>query len=297
MCRAPMPVSVGPPLLCWQSLKRPFPWGVLYLLCFCLSPPSCSSGRQLSEVFIQLPSRKELPEYYELIRKPVDFKKIKVDTVFTVILRVNKGDAWMLGSDASWGWGRGLLVANHWPTQVLAPGKVGMGWPWSFPCMLFDHRKLRLYTLHVVENPPLPCVHLPPQPSEHWWEGLAVPRTQQGWVLWRQRDIGAFFNNKDSYIFLFCFVQNSHQERIRNHKYRSLGDLEKDVMLLCHNAQTFNLEGSQVCVKLSEKCLTWPMLRFSEVEHFRFVSTFGTIASTPAEHWKPKGLVLYCQCE
>jgi len=39
-----------------------------------------SSGRQLSEVFIQLPSRKELPEYYELIRKPVDFKKIKVRT-------------------------------------------------------------------------------------------------------------------------------------------------------------------------------------------------------------------------
>ncbi|EMP30460.1 Putative global transcription activator SNF2L2 [Chelonia mydas] len=37
-----------------------------------------SSGRQLSEVFIQLPSRKELPEYYELIRKPVDFKKIKI---------------------------------------------------------------------------------------------------------------------------------------------------------------------------------------------------------------------------
>uniref|UniRef100_A0A671WMR4 SWI/SNF related BAF chromatin remodeling complex subunit ATPase 2 n=1 Tax=Sparus aurata TaxID=8175 RepID=A0A671WMR4_SPAAU len=70
------------------------------------------SGRQLSEVFVQLPSRKELPEYYELIRKPVDFKKIK--------------------------------------------------------------------------------------------------------------------------------------ERVRNHKYRSVGDLEKDVMLLCHNAQTFNLEGSQI---------------------------------------------------
>uniref|UniRef100_A0A8C9STT0 SWI/SNF related BAF chromatin remodeling complex subunit ATPase 2 n=1 Tax=Scleropages formosus TaxID=113540 RepID=A0A8C9STT0_SCLFO len=70
------------------------------------------SCRQLSEVFIQLPSRKELPEYYELIRKPVDFKKIK--------------------------------------------------------------------------------------------------------------------------------------ERVRNHKYRSVGDLEKDVMLLCHNAQTFNLEGSQI---------------------------------------------------
>ncbi|KAM9743324.1 putative global transcription activator SNF2L2 isoform 4-T5 [Menidia menidia] len=71
-----------------------------------------TSGRQLSEVFVQLPSRKELPEYYELIRKPVDFKKIK--------------------------------------------------------------------------------------------------------------------------------------ERVRNHKYRSVGDLEKDVMLLCQNAQTFNLEGSQI---------------------------------------------------
>ncbi|KAL0993055.1 hypothetical protein UPYG_G00102670 [Umbra pygmaea] len=71
-----------------------------------------SNGRQLSEVFIQLPSRKELPEYYELIRKPVDFRKIK--------------------------------------------------------------------------------------------------------------------------------------ERIRSHKYRSLNDLEKDVMLLCNNAQTFNLEGSLI---------------------------------------------------
>ncbi|XP_037114279.1 probable global transcription activator SNF2L2 isoform X2 [Syngnathus acus] len=70
------------------------------------------AGRQLSEVFVQLPSRKELPEYYELIRKPVDFKKIK--------------------------------------------------------------------------------------------------------------------------------------ERVRSHKYRSVGDLEKDVMLLCYNAQTFNLEGSQI---------------------------------------------------
>lgn len=49
----------------------------------CLSLPPYSSGRQLSEVFIQLPSRKELPEYYELIRKPVDFKKIKVDILFT----------------------------------------------------------------------------------------------------------------------------------------------------------------------------------------------------------------------
>ncbi|KAM3874157.1 putative global transcription activator SNF2L2 [Diretmus argenteus] len=36
------------------------------------------------------------------------------------------------------------------------------------------------------------------------------------------------------------------RERVRNHKYRSVGDLEKDIILLCHNAQTFNLEGSQI---------------------------------------------------
>uniref|UniRef100_A0A1A8PCW2 SWI/SNF related, matrix associated, actin dependent regulator of chromatin, subfamily a, member 2 n=1 Tax=Nothobranchius rachovii TaxID=451742 RepID=A0A1A8PCW2_9TELE len=36
------------------------------------------------------------------------------------------------------------------------------------------------------------------------------------------------------------------RERVRNHKYRSVGDLEKDVYLLCHNAQTYNLEGSQI---------------------------------------------------
>ncbi|XP_063052007.1 transcription activator BRG1 [Engraulis encrasicolus] len=71
-----------------------------------------SNGRQLSEAFIQLPSRKELPEYYELIQKPMDFRKIK--------------------------------------------------------------------------------------------------------------------------------------ERIRSHRYRSLNDLERDVMLLCENAQTFNLEGSLI---------------------------------------------------
>lgn len=43
-----------------------------------------------------------------------------------------------------------------------------------------------------------------------------------------------------------CSVFVFQQERVRNHKYRNVGDLEKDVMLLCQNAQTFNLEGSQV---------------------------------------------------
>ena len=57
----------------WESCSNSLHCGFVFLN---------SSGRQLSEVFIQLPSRKELPEYYELIRKPVDFKKIKVRIFF-----------------------------------------------------------------------------------------------------------------------------------------------------------------------------------------------------------------------
>lgn len=44
----------------------------------------------------------------------------------------------------------------------------------------------------------------------------------------------------ESFLALFM------QERVRNHKYRCIADLEKDIMQMCHNAQTFNLEGSQV---------------------------------------------------
>ena len=39
----------------------------------------CSSdGRLLSAAFEKLPSKKELPEYYEIITNPIDFKKIRV---------------------------------------------------------------------------------------------------------------------------------------------------------------------------------------------------------------------------
>jgi len=36
-----------------------------------------SAGRQVSGIFMVLPTRKELPEYYQIIKKPVDLKKIK----------------------------------------------------------------------------------------------------------------------------------------------------------------------------------------------------------------------------
>lgn len=34
------------------------------------------SGRVLSDPFMKLPSRQKLPDYYEIIKKPVDIKKI-----------------------------------------------------------------------------------------------------------------------------------------------------------------------------------------------------------------------------
>ena len=37
-------------------------------------------GRVLSEPFGNLPKRRDLPDYYEVIRKPVDIRKIKVRT-------------------------------------------------------------------------------------------------------------------------------------------------------------------------------------------------------------------------
>lgn len=36
------------------------------------------------------------------------------------------------------------------------------------------------------------------------------------------------------------------RDRIKNHRYRSLDDLEADVTLMFYNAQTYNLEGSQI---------------------------------------------------
>ena len=37
-----------------------------------------ANGREVSGIFMVLPTRKELPDYYQLIKKPIDLKKIKV---------------------------------------------------------------------------------------------------------------------------------------------------------------------------------------------------------------------------
>ena len=38
------------------------------------------NGRRVSDIFMVLPTRRELPEYYQIIKKPIDLKKIKVGT-------------------------------------------------------------------------------------------------------------------------------------------------------------------------------------------------------------------------
>lgn len=47
-----------------------------------------SDGRVLSEPFMKLPSRRELPDYYEIIKKPLDIKKI--------LQRIDEGKVWEL---------------------------------------------------------------------------------------------------------------------------------------------------------------------------------------------------------
>lgn len=49
-------------------------------------------GRQISKGFVQLPSKKEVPEYYELIRKPVDFRRIRVGGTAVVATQLKMKD-------------------------------------------------------------------------------------------------------------------------------------------------------------------------------------------------------------
>ena len=46
------------------------------------------TGRQIAGIFMVLPTRKELPEYYQIIRKPIDFKKIKVPDIIVLFVHV-----------------------------------------------------------------------------------------------------------------------------------------------------------------------------------------------------------------
>lgn len=46
------------------------------------------------------------------------------------------------------------------------------------------------------------------------------------------------------------------KQRVRDGKYRSVDELEADIMLLCKNAQTYNMDGSLVsCYDICHDCL------------------------------------------
>lgn len=47
---------------------------------------SSEDNRILSKPFMRLPTQKELPEYYETIKQPVDFNKIKVREIIACLL-------------------------------------------------------------------------------------------------------------------------------------------------------------------------------------------------------------------
>ncbi|KAI8508957.1 Transcription activator BRG1 [Branchiostoma belcheri] len=47
------------------------------------------------------------------------------------------------------------------------------------------------------------------------------------------------------------------RDRIKNHKYRCLDDLEKDIIQMCKNAQLYNVEGSQVVVSDQAHHVVW----------------------------------------
>ena len=60
-----------------------------------------SAGRQVSGIFMVLPTRKELPDYYQIIKKPIDLKKIKVCVCVCVCVRAC---VWVCGCVGVWVW-------------------------------------------------------------------------------------------------------------------------------------------------------------------------------------------------
>ena len=84
--------------------------------CLCLFCPS-EDGRNLSEIFFQLPSRRELPDYYDVVKTPMDIKRIKVG-VTTMITR-------RLMSPLTMGWFCLIQYSQFWLVRNSGdPGTV-----------------------------------------------------------------------------------------------------------------------------------------------------------------------------
>lgn len=59
-----------------------------FLILCCLFLLS-STTRNLAEIFMVLPTRKELPDYYQIIKHPVDIRKIRVMVLYSSYVAVN----------------------------------------------------------------------------------------------------------------------------------------------------------------------------------------------------------------
>ena len=44
-----------------------------------------------------------------------------------------------------------------------------------------------------------------------------------------------------------CPAHRLPQDRVLKYRYCSLDDMQADFLLLCDNARTYNMEGSQIC--------------------------------------------------
>lgn len=54
-----------------------------------------STSRNLAEIFMVLPTRKELPDYYQIIKHPVDIRKIRVSIVVSSFFRCHAATSGM----------------------------------------------------------------------------------------------------------------------------------------------------------------------------------------------------------
>ena len=74
------------------------------------------------------------------------------------------------------------------------------------------------------------------------------------------------------------------QKRIKDHYYRSIDDLEVDIMLLCKNAQAYNMEGSLVSERVRDRTTTtWSVVPFlpSQWCERNAVFCFHIVTKTP----------------
>jgi protein polybromo-1 len=74
--RQPMGPSVPAPMTAKKTKKGKSLHEKMRQLYETLRDYKDTKGRQLSLIFLRLPNMKEFPDYYEVIKRPIDFEKI-----------------------------------------------------------------------------------------------------------------------------------------------------------------------------------------------------------------------------